>query len=226
MNVITTSDGSHSLLNTNLDEPFHSRHGAIQESNHVFIRNGFSYFLQQRNPAEVHVLEVGFGTGLNALLTLEAAGNAGVQTGFMSLEIDPLPLEIVSQLNYPDLLPFPGSRQLFKAIHTSQWNKPVTLAPYFCLHKRTVGAQRADLPRGRFDIIYFDAFAPAKQPELWTLDVLSKMKGAMSMNGVFVTYCAKGQFKRDLRSLGLKVETLPGPPGKNEMVRATNLNAD
>jgi tRNA U34 5-methylaminomethyl-2-thiouridine-forming methyltransferase MnmC len=213
--IITTSDGSHSLLNTELDETYHSRHGAVQESIHVFIKEGLDYFLQRKDATDIAILEVGFGTGLNALLTLQRAQEFSNSIHYTSLETYPIPEEIWSKLNYIDSV---GLKEKFDQLHQAPWNSAVYILPNFELQKQNVTLQQADLSTG-FDLIYFDAFAPNKQPEMWEIDVLKKVVDAMKVDGVFVTYCAKGQLKRDLKSLGLIVETLAGPPGKKEMVR-------
>ena len=218
--LITTSDGSHSLLNSELNETYHSVHGAIQESIHVFIKNGLEYFEQKNQQAEIRILEVGFGTGLNALLTLQHRLIGSTKILYESLEAFPIEQETVSQLNYPEILNFSDSEEYFAQLHQSSWDKKVEITSNFSLLKRHVKIQDMELGSEEFDVIYFDAFAPSKQPELWELTVLRKVEQSMKPGAVFVTYCAKGQLKRDLKSLRLLVETLPGPPGKKEMVRA------
>lgn len=215
--IITTSDGSHSLLNTALNETYHSKHGALQESIHVFIKEGLDYFLQRKSQKDISVLEVGFGTGLNALLTVQRA--LDLLDNFIhytSLETFPVPEEIWSKLNYIDSV---GLKEKFNQLHEAAWNEVVPITSNFNLRKLQTSLQQIDFA-SEFDLIYFDAFAPNKQPEMWEIDVLRQVVNAMRADGIFVTYCAKGQLKRDLKSLGLDVETLPGPPGKKEMVRA------
>lgn len=219
--IITTSDGSHSLLNTALNETYHSKHGALQESIHVFIKEGLDYFLQRKSQKDISILEVGFGTGLNALLTvqraLELPGNI---IHYTSLETFPVPEEIWSKLNYIDSV---GLKEKFNQLHEAMWNEVVSITSGFNLRKLQLSLQQIDFS-SEFDLVYFDAFAPNKQPEMWEIDVLKQVVNAMRADGVFVTYCAKGQLKRDLKSLGLEVETLPGPPGKKEMVRGIKKN--
>ena len=200
--VITTSDGSTSLLNTELDETYHSIHGAVQESTHVFIRNG----LDKCASEEVNIFEVGFGTGLNALLT--ALSNRKVN--YTTIEAFPLTEEVYNQLNYEP-------RELLLDLHRNQELETSN----FKLTKIHSTLESVSLPDNHFDIIYFDAFAPSKQPSMWELPMIAKVCNALVPGGLFVTYCAKGQLKRDLRSLGMEVETLAGPPGKKEMVRGT-----
>ncbi len=221
LELITTSDGSHSLLNSELNETYHSVHGAIQESIHVFIKNGLDYFQQKNHhQSEIRILEVGFGTGLNALLTLQHSLTKSTKILYESLEAFPIAQETASQLNYPKALNFSDSEKYFRQLHHSSWDQQIEITSNFSLVKRHVRIQDIDLGNKKFDIIYFDAFAPSKQPEMWELPILKKIESSMKPNAVFVTYCAKGQLKRDLKSLGLIVETLAGPPGKKEMVRA------
>lgn len=217
--IITTSDGSHSLLNTYLNETYHSIHGAVQESNHVFILHGLNHWLERNKKKEIKILEIGFGTGLNAFLTLLHSIQSGIHVYYESWEAHPLEMDIVKQLNYPNVL---GSSDFFSSIQESLWDKSVAITPEFTLHKRKgdilSGPLEESLP---FDLIYYDAFAPAKQPEMWTFEVLRKVTDSLAQTGVWITYCAKGQVKRDLKTLGLTVETVPGPPGKKEMIRAS-----
>jgi tRNA U34 5-methylaminomethyl-2-thiouridine-forming methyltransferase MnmC len=220
LKVITTSDGSHSLLNTRLQETYHSVHGAVQETMHVFIAHGLDYFIRKNQASALRLLEVGFGTGLNALLTVRYALSSPVDFQYTSLEAFPIPEDTVQALNYPEIVEMPGVRSVFNRLHSSRWNEEEEILPNFKLHKIQSTLQNANLAEQQFDLVYFDAFAPSKQPELWELGILAKVAATMKDGAVFVTYCAKGQLKRDLKSLGLTVETLPGPPGKKEMVRA------
>ncbi len=221
LQLITTGDGSHSLLNTDLNETYHSTHGAVQESLHVFINNGLEFFIEHNKPLHIRILEVGFGTGLNAWLTLQLIQDSKIKIHYVSLEAFPISRDIASQLNYPTEIKFPQSKELFMALHEAAWNEPVSIPSNFIIEKRKTTLQEMDFHQNEFDLVYFDAFAPNKQPEMWEVSVLRKVERAIKPAGMFVTYCAKGQLKRDLRSLGLQVESLPGPPGKREMVRAT-----
>ncbi len=216
LEIITTSDGSHTLRNKQLNETYHSIHGAVQESLHVFIKNGVEYYCDTYQPKNISILEVGFGTGLNALLTLQYAIQNNFQIRYTTLEPFPLPVEVWSKLNYGDRNK--GEHQ-FRALHETDWNSEISLAPEFTILKSKKSLAEAEF-NDLYDVIYFDAFAPKVQPELWLYETLKKTITPLKAGGVFVTYCAKGQLKRDLKSLGLKVETLLGPPGKNEMVRA------
>lgn len=218
LKIIQTKDGSHSLLNEALNETYHSTHGAVQESIHVFIKNGFSFWIEKNQASEVSILEVGFGTGLNALLTLEESIKEKKKIHYTTLEAFPVRIELVNQLNYSQRLEVDSN--YFRSIHQCDWNTPVAIASDFSFEKRKAKIQETDLEKGAYDIVYYDAFAPAKQPEMWELPVLEKAVQSLKSNGIFVTYCAQGQLKRNLKSLGMRVESLPGPPGKREMVRA------
>ncbi|MBS1950492.1 MAG: tRNA (5-methylaminomethyl-2-thiouridylate)-methyltransferase [Cytophagales bacterium] len=218
--IIETKDGSHSLLNEILNETYHSTHGAIQESRYVFIKNGLEYFLNENKTQSVNIFEVGLGTGLNVLLALEFATKNKIKIKYTSIEAFPVKKEIAGQLNYADLIFFSNGKTLFQEIHASPWEESIQINDFFCLKKTEQSIYEIELPNETFEIIFFDAFAPAKQPDMWKLSVLEKTVNALKPRGVFVTYCAKGQLKRDLKTLRLTVETLPGPPGKREMVRA------
>lgn len=216
--LIITKDGSHSLLNEALNETYHSTHGAIQESKYVFIAKGLEHYHGAHPNTAVKIFEVGFGTGLNALLALQFSIEKNIPVDYITLEAFPLEPAIWSRLNYPDAL---GLKDVFVQLHEAPWEKISQLSPTFRLKKEKTTLQEKPIVAGSYDVVFFDAFAPGKQPEMWTLDVLSKVVAGLTPGGIFVTYCAKGQLKRDLKGLGLIVETLPGPPGKKEMVRAT-----
>lgn len=219
LEIITTSDGSHTLRNRSLNETYHSVHGAVQESMHVFVRHGLQYFWEQHNGRSVSVLEVGFGTGLNALLTLRFAAEKAVDIRYTTIEPFPLAEVVWSGLNYGAEF---KDREQFAGLHAAGWEHETQLTPQFTLLKHRISLQDVRLAE-HYDVIYFDAFAPSVQPELWALSSLEKVVAGMRSGGVFVTYSARGQLKRDLRSLGLEVETLPGPPGKNEMVQGKRV---
>jgi tRNA U34 5-methylaminomethyl-2-thiouridine-forming methyltransferase MnmC len=216
LQIITTGDGSHSLLNTALNETYHSVHGALRESLHVFIKHGLEYFIDANQSNKISVFEVGFGTGLNAFLTAEFVRDKNISVEYTSIEAFPLSHDVVSQLNYANTS---AQSELFERIHGAEWEKSISISPEFTIRKIKTTLQQIDLSIPAFDVVYFDAFAPSKQPEMWELSLLQKIYSALKNPGVFVTYCAKGQLKRDLKSLGFEVETLEGPPGKKEMVR-------
>ncbi|HTF19015.1 MAG TPA: tRNA (5-methylaminomethyl-2-thiouridine)(34)-methyltransferase MnmD [Chryseolinea sp.] len=213
LELITTGDGSHSLFLPEMDETYHSRHGAIQESQHVFIQHGLRYWLGKTRTRSLAIFEVGFGTGLNAWLTNQVARQERLHIRYFSIEAYPIQRDVWTQLNYAPL------DDSFRMLHEVPWNTMTKIDEHFSIHKIHGKLETQPMP-APVDLIYFDAFAPNKQPELWSFPVLEKVCSALLASGVFVTYCAKGQLKRDLRALGLHTETLPGPPGKKEMVRA------
>jgi tRNA U34 5-methylaminomethyl-2-thiouridine-forming methyltransferase MnmC len=217
--IITTEDGSHSLYHEGLKETYHSFHGALQESLHVFIEKGLRFWRNKSGlPKEVSIFEVGFGTGLNALLAAQFAIENEVKINFTSLEPFPLALNIINQLNYAQLIDHDKFKTVFEELHAAAWEKAVEINPYFSIHK--VKSKLEDFQTDdKFDVLFFDAFAPNKQAELWTADLMARCYNLLKESGVFTTYSAKGQLKRDLKSVGFEVETLPGPPGKKEMVR-------
>ncbi len=216
LRIIPTADGSNSILNTRLNETYHSTHGAIQESRHIFIDRGLDFVCQANNLSKINILEIGFGTGLNALLTLHYAEANTKSIYYETLEAYPLDESVWKELNYPSQT---QDKNGFMKFHCSAWNQQEEIAPHFMLLKREARLQEAKFEASYFDIVYFDAFAPTTQPELWEKEMLSKVVDALKSSGVFITYCAKGQLKRDLKELGMNVEKLPGPPGKREIIR-------
>lgn len=216
--LFITEDGSHSLQVPELDETYHSSHGAIQESKHVFIKNGLIHWIEKNQEKELSIFEVGFGTGLNALLTALKADELDLNINYQSIELYPLANEITSQLNYVEQLSC--SSRLFESLHTCLWEQTIGVSKYFTLQKTKAPFKEFKL-NVKFDLIYFDAFAPSKQPEMWEYPIIENCYQMLNPNGVFVTYSAKGQLKRDLKKAGFTVESLPGPLGKFEMVRAT-----
>ena len=225
--VRRTADGSATLFVPALNEHYHSRHGARQESAHVFIRQGLAPLLPAAAATgqPLRILEIGLGTGLNALLTLEAAQATGAFVEYDGLETFPLPPAVVAALQ-PDWdergTPI---QELFAGLHAAPWNVPVALLPGFRLRKRHQALQAAALPAAHYHLIYFDAFAPEKQPELWTEAVFAQLSAAAAPGAVLVSYCAQGQFRRNLRAAGWLTEKLPGPPGKREMTRAVKSDS-
>lgn len=217
--IIETQDGSHSLFSAEFGVSYHSRYGAIQESKHVYIEAGLYPLLLRKK--QLDILEMGFGSGLNALLTLlETQRHGFVVTRYEAVDAFPLPLAQASELNYPQLLKLDEPlTQAFHLMHQAPWEQPVAITSHFQLFKKESRFEALHYEQA-FDLIYYDAFAPTAQPELWTADVLSLMYRALRPGGIWVTYCAKGEVKRHLKSLGFVVESLPGPPGKREMIRA------
>lgn len=210
--IILTEDGSHSLIQTELNETYHSIHGAIQESAHIFIDAG----LKKCAKDTLQVLEIGFGTGLNAFLTLLETTHQKIT--YTAIELYPLSTESACLLNYPDLLA-PNQKDAFYQLHTAPWHNHIQLTPQFELYKIQDDFSKMRLT-GQFDLVYFDAFSPEKQPEMWTADRFSMLYDCCKSGAILTTYCAKGMVRRALQSAGFTVERIPGPPGKREIIRA------
>jgi tRNA U34 5-methylaminomethyl-2-thiouridine-forming methyltransferase MnmC len=221
MYIITTKDGSHSLFSEQFNEIYHSRNGAIQESKHVFIRSGFDYVIRAFSSyGAIRIFEVGFGTGLNALLTLIEAEKLAVQVYYETIECFPVSAQLVNELNYTQLLDGEKYGPKFQSLHKAEWNRVHVISPNFTFKKNLANFPDFALPPNSFRIIYFDAFAPESQPEMWTLDIVQKAYDVLVPEGVMVTYCSKSIFRKTLIEAGFMVEKLPGPPGKREMIRA------
>ncbi len=218
-NIIITIDGSSSVEIPSLGETYHSHHGAIQESLHVFINAGLLPLIGSTLHHPFAILEIGFGTGLNALLTLMEADKTGHPVHYTTLEPFPLEANEVAALNYCDRLIRPDLQQVFNQLHDSSWEEDVLPHPFFTLHKTTTSLQEYSLDR-QVNLVYFDAFSPKTQPELWTQAMFTKLYGMMVPNGVLVTYCSKSIVRNALKSAGFLVEKIQGPRGKREMVRA------
>lgn len=221
LQIITTADGSSSLFNVKFKETYHSRHGAIQETEHVFIRKGLHYFLsRQPDLVHLHLLEMGFGTGLNALATLLALENSPVKVSYHTLEAFPVDEKIIKQLNYAQHYENPNATDYFKKIHGLPWERIAEVCPGFEIEKRKQHFETLT-DFNRYHLVYFDAFGAQVQPELWTENIFQKMHNALFTGGVLVTYASKGSVRRALTATGFLVEKLPGSPGKREMLRAT-----
>ena len=217
MPIITTNDGSHSIYSEQYGVTYHSKFGAITESAHVFIAAGLRYkaVVQQ----EIAILETGFGTGLNAFMTWLEAEKRNLKVAYLGLETFPVTEAEAAALNYPAGLGCPGREDDFRELHRADWNVRHALSEQFSFEKRRTPIEKFS-EREAFDLIYFDAFAPQSQPELWTEEVFLHMYESLKPEGVLVTYCAQGHFKRTLKKVGFTVERLQGPPGKREMTRA------
>ena len=213
--IRTTADGSKTLYLPDLDENYHSFHGAIQEANHVFIKNGLNEFKEKDS---VSIFEMGFGTGLNAILTANWSEENKIHVDYTGIEAYPISPELCFKLDYAESLNNDKNGDYDKMI-LAEWNQLVELSEYFKVKKIDSRIENWTTER-KFDLIYFDAFGPKIQNEMWGMNVLKKMSDILLPGGMFVTYCAQGQFKRNLKALGFELESLPGPPGKREMTRA------
>jgi len=212
LQLITTEDGSHSIYNPDLKEHYHSTHGAIQESRHVFVEAGLNEV--RKTKTAIRILEIGFGTGLNCLLSAIESLEKGLSIEYTSLEPFPLSDHLISLLNYPETL---GHGDLFNLMHSTDQGE-LSITGNFLLH-RSRESLLTFLPPVKYELIYFDAFAPDVQPELWSEAVFQKLFDCLVPGGLLVTYCAKGQVKRNMKKAGFRIERLPGPPGKREMTR-------
>lgn len=214
--IIKTLDGSNTIFIPEFDETYHSKHGAIQESLHVFVSSGLKFKTELIN---INVLEIGFGTGLNALLTLIHSEETKKNIKYTSVEAYPLKWNLLSKLNYTDII-FNGKYfAVYEKIHKCLWESFSVISPNFMLRKHNIKLQNIVF-KSEFDIVYFDAFAPRVQSELWTERIFTSMYIALKPGGVLVTYCAKGSVKRTLKSVGFDLQSIPGPPGRREMSRA------
>ena len=214
-NIIITADGSTTIQIEEWNEHYHSIHGAIQEAYHVFIKNGLQLFAGQN----ISILEIGFGTGLNTFITFLEHQKLNQNIHYQSIESYPISVEQALQMNYVQELKADEFLPIFKKLHTSDWEKNIVLTETFSFRKRQQYFQEIT-DSNTFHLIYFDAFGARVQPELWTSTIFKKMYNALIPNGILVTYSAKGSVKRAMIEVGFKVEKLPGPPGKREMLRA------
>lgn len=199
---------------------YHSVHGAIQESTHIYIQSGLSAL--QHKSQTLNILEIGFGTGLNALLSFLVSEKNQQEIYYTAVEPFPVTTEEKGQLNYCEKLNHRGLPAIFNRLHNAEWEKDVTISPLFTIHKTTLQAQQFNTGIF-FNLVYFDAFAPASQPELWTKDIFEKMFSLMSTQSFLVTYCSKGSVRRTMQAAGFHVTKIPGPSGKREITRAIVL---
>ncbi|MEJ4087614.1 tRNA (5-methylaminomethyl-2-thiouridine)(34)-methyltransferase MnmD [Galbibacter orientalis] len=217
--IIQTSDGSSTIYIKDLDEHYHSKHGAIQEAYHVFLKSGFFPFLKNNKIEELSILEIGFGTGLNAFITFIEAENLELKVKYDGVEAYPVSMEEVKLLNYVEELKVLDKQSIFLQMHESEWETYQFISENFQLKKRKQFFDEIE-NINTFNLIYFDAFGARVQPELWEVSIFQKMYNALKANGVLVTYAAKGSVRRAMQEVGFEVERLPGPPGKREMLRA------
>jgi tRNA U34 5-methylaminomethyl-2-thiouridine-forming methyltransferase MnmC len=216
--IRVTGDGSKTIFLPELNETYHSSNGAVQESRHIFIQNGLD--LVEKKGA-IRILEVGFGTGLNALLTAMWAEKNNQSIHYTGIEAKPLPPDLCFQLDYPSII---GqiSEKIYDELINCDWEIENQLSTHFSIQKREVKIQDF-VALEPIDLIYFDAFGPRVQAEMWDITILEKMFQSLKSGGALVTYCAQGQFKRDLKAVGFQIESLPGPVGKREMTRAIKI---
>lgn len=213
--IITTADGSTTIQIEDWNEQYHSLHGAIQEAKHVFIKHGLHYI----DNNELSILEIGFGTGLNAFITLLEAEKLQKNINYVGVEAYPVNSEEIAALNYIQQLQAESHAEFFQLMHTITWEKENEITSYFTLTiQQKLFTEITD--KAAFDLIYFDAFGARVQPELWTEAIFKLMFDALKPNGVLVTYAAMGSVRRAMLSVGFTVEKLQGPPGKREMLRA------
>ncbi len=237
-NIITTADGSSTIQIEEWNEQYHSVHGAIQEANHVYIKHGFLFgcnlqlengedsnllhddteniAVNAQNNPQINILEIGFGTGLNALLTFIKAKEIDQPVHYVGVEAFPIASEELSQLNYADKLQIDTA--IFKKMHDVSWDEMHQISEVFSLKKQKKRFEDIS-EENKFDVIYFDAFGPRVQPELWTESIFRIMFNALKSDGILTTYSAKGSVRRAMQAVGLEVERLEGPPGKREMLR-------
>lgn len=214
--IIVTADGSSTIYLPEWDENYHSKHGAIQEAKHVFIKSGLSLFANQN----ISILEIGFGTGLNSFITFLEAPKHNLIIDYVGVEAYPVSAEEIEKLNYVSELNAEEFQKVFSEMHEQQWEVQNKLSSSFSLTKRKQFFNEIK-DENRFDLIYFDAFGARVQPELWTEEIFEAMYKSLNPGGVLVTYCAKGSVRRAMIKVGFSIEKLAGPPGKREMLRAT-----
>lgn len=217
--IIKTDDGSVTIHLPEWNEQYHSKHGAVQEARHVFLKMGLYHYLENNKADEISILEIGFGTGLNAFLTLIEAEKLQKKIIYTGVEAYPVSSDEVKLLNYPEACDAANQDSLFQKLHQTAWEEEFEISEKFHLKKQQKKFDEID-DKTSYDLIYFDAFGARVQPELWTEEIFEKMFSALRQNGVLVTYAAKGSVRRAMLTTGFLVEKLPGPPGKREMLRA------
>jgi tRNA U34 5-methylaminomethyl-2-thiouridine-forming methyltransferase MnmC len=214
--IIVTEDNSKTLLIPEINESYHSTKGAVTESKHIFIKEGLAYL----NLKETTIFEMGFGTGLNALLSLDYATSNNSSIKYHTIEAFPLPYNKVSKIGYPESLKLEKYSSLFKSMHEAKNEDELVLDKLFSFKKILQRMEDYKVKENYYDLIYYDAFSPAKNPVLWSKEVLTTIYNGLKHHGALVTYCAQGEFKRTLKTIGFDVEAVPGPPGKREITRA------
>ena len=218
--IITTADGSKTIHIEDWNEQYHSKHGAIQEANHVYLEHGLLFYFSEYyrdNAKPISVLEIGFGTGLNALLTWRVSNDLKCKIDYTGVEAYPVKSEELELLDYPEQLHI--DPEVFQSLHVTDWNSKQQISESFLLTKQQKYFNEIE-EENAFDVIYFDAFGARVQPELWTAELFEIMYKALRPNGVLTTYAAIGEVRRTMTALGFEVQRLKGPPGKRHMIRA------
>ncbi|WP_304064733.1 tRNA (5-methylaminomethyl-2-thiouridine)(34)-methyltransferase MnmD [Pedobacter glucosidilyticus] len=218
LTVVTTADGSKTIYHPIIKENYHSRNGALQESNHVFLNSGLRYYLADKQHTEVSVLEIGFGTGLNFLLTADFCKGKEIKLQYVGIEAYPLNLSLIEETAYQEIVSA-NTWGMFTKLYDEALQKPVALNEFCELHIAPIPLESFSSAQ-LFDVIYFDAFASSNQPEMWTKEAITKTISFLKPGGVFVTYAITGDLKRIMKSLNMKIEKAPGAAGKREMLRA------
>ncbi len=218
--IIKTADGSVTIHLPEWDEQYHSKHGAVQEAQHVFIKMGLHHFLKQNQKPKLSILEIGFGTGLNAFITFLEAQKLPLQFDYTGVEAYPVTSEEIAALNYAEMLSAESQQGALQKMHDCPWEQYVEISDNFKLKKLQKKFDEITI-KNEVDIIYFDAFGARVQPDLWTEEIFEIMYSALKGGGILVTYSAKGSVRRAMQKVGFIVERLPGPPGKREMLRGT-----
>lgn len=221
LKIINTLDGSNTLLVEEMGEHYHSTYGAINESMHVYISNGLKPKIDKNN--DIKVLEIGFGTGLNTFLTYIESYNKNVLIDYTTIEPFPVDTKLIEQLNYPNIISNSFFEKEFSQIHYAVWNQKIVLSPKFSLLKIKNKLEDVELIDNTYDVVYFDAFAPDFQPELWSSTIFEKVFKTMKSNAILMTYSAKGSVKRALKSAGFSVFGIAGPIGKREITKALKI---
>ncbi len=216
MQLFITNDGSHTVINEGLNITYHSKYGAIQESQHVFLEAGLQYFFQNNIKRPIQVFEMGFGTGLNALLALDFSNKNKVHVQYHAVETDKVTTQIIEQLNYKQAL---NLNSELTELHYAAWDKQESYWDYFTLHKQYINLHQFEAQQ-QYDVVFYHAFTPAAQPDLWTSEVFARIYNMMADDGVLVTYCCKSEVRRTMQAVGFEVHKIAGPPGKREMLRA------
>lgn len=220
MSHLRTADGSFTYISPIFKETYHSQHGAVSESQHVFIEAGLDAVKNEISDRPLHIFEMGMGSGLNALLTLREAEKESDSIHYHTLEAYPISPTEIDGFQISTLFDSKDAEEQLRDIHLAEWDDWIPISPHFTLRKEQADFTSWNPPKDQFHLIYYDAFAPRAQSELWSTDITTKLFQMLRPGGVLVTYCAQGQFKRNLKAAGFTVEPLPGPKGKREMTRA------